>query len=429
MTFRSFGRVALASAFTLGLATLPTSCGGGHSIDYMYVLGTSPCAIYAFGINSNNGAIAPASTAITSCPSGTSNPVGAVVSPDYKYLYVLYGPDGQAGTIQSYSVNHNSGSITPLSTYTTAGEKSATLAIDPGGKYLYAVDTYAAGAGSGPGVLSFYSISGSGALAAPTCSGGTVVNTACSYPVGYAPVGAAQLFNGTYVYVTNSGSSSVPCSGTVSGYAVAAAGLTPIAFAVPKGACPNGATTPVPANSLPMGVQPQGITTDPSSSFVFITDYQQSELYSSQVNSSTGNLFAGTTGGVTGQGYPVGKLPQNVIVEPRGQYVYVSNSGGNTISAFVLAKSTGALSAVSGGTYNTGAQPLCLAVEPLQGDFLYVVNYLSGNINGFSLTGNTGQLGAAGVPNQPFAVAGSSSSAPVCLAISATGPTPIPGTP
>jgi len=431
MMFRSFGRVALASLFSIGLASLLTSCdGGGHSIGFAYVIGTNPCQIYIYNVNSSNGALSQASTASISCPSGVGSalPVFDVVTPDFSTLYVLFGASGQPGTIASYSISQSNGSLTPQSTVSTAGLGSTSLAMDPGGNYLYAVDTFAAGQTSGIGVLSFYSIGSNGALTASTCTGGTVVNSACSYPVGYTPIGATQLFNGTYVYVANAGDQSVStCSGSVSGFSVTSSGLTPVPFSVPRGACPGGGS-PAPSNTLPMGVQPAGITSDPSSSFVYVTDYVQNQVYANQVQTSNGNLSTSITGGVTGQGYPTGgNGPRNVIVDPRGQYVYIANSVAGTIAGFTLNKSTGALASISGSPYNAGTTPLCLGVEPLQGEFLYAVNQLSGSVSAYKLTGNTGQL--SGVPNQPFQISSNSGSAPVCLATAANGPTPSPGTP
>ena len=123
----------------------------------------------------------------------------------------------------------------------------------------------------------------------------------------------------------------------------------------------------------------------------------------------------------------VGPAGAQTAPGPSADWPRQIDSVAGTIAGFTLNKSTGALASISGSPYNAGTTPLCLGVEPLQGEFLYAVNQLSGSVSAYKLTGNTGQL--SGVPNQPFQISSNSGSAPVCLATAANGPTPIPGTP
>jgi DNA-binding beta-propeller fold protein YncE len=454
MKFRSFGRAALAFAVLPGLATLLTSCGGGHTIGYAYVLSspsTATSTIFAYQVRSDNGALYPAVS--KALPTLITGAVATVVSPDNQNLYVLYGsptdpttglplPSSNPGTIVHYGIRTYNGDITPLDTVQTAGTDPVALAIDPSGNYLYAVDTYAPGSGSGvsgPGDLTVFALQPDsqgtaaipgGTIIAPTCSapgtptlngeGTGTAGSGCYYPVGYGPRGISQTATAAgatgYVYVTNAGNtataSSGTCFGTVSGFSLAygdpssgtAGGqLANLNFGSTSGC------TPYPATALPVGTTPWGITSvsySGSNPVVYVTDYSGSAVY--QFPTANGILQAPNITLVGGQ-------PENVLAGPAST-VYVSNFKSGTVSAFT-ADTTGALTAVSGSPYVVGTGPTCMAIDP-DNLYFYVVNYISGSVSGFSLAGS-GQLAA--LENQPFLIGSSSggvnSSLPSCMAI------------
>ncbi len=70
----------------------------------------------------------------------------------------------------------------------------------------------------------------------------------------------------------------------------------------------------------------------------------------------------------------VGAEPRNLAVSPDGQYVFVANAGGNTLTVI----STGTLKAV--GTVNVGTEPYGLAFTP-SGKKLYVANARSNTVS------------------------------------------------
>jgi 6-phosphogluconolactonase (cycloisomerase 2 family) len=428
MMFRGFGRMLLAMAFSLGLAPLLTSCGAGHTIGFAYVLSSpssTSSSVWIYKVNSATGQLYQAG--LPSVPNTNyASPVYSVVSPDNNYLYVLYGPTTNGNTglpnpngqdaIVVYGINHESniqaGTITPLQTYNTGGTEPVSLAIDPSGKFLYAVDFYQEGFSNnfpGKGDLTVYDIGASGTLTIPsTCSGGlgTLPGSICFYGVGLSPRAATQLANGSYVYVANTGLLSTPCSATVSGFSVGANGLTPIDFTVPSGAS---CTNPYPANSLPLGGQPWAITSDSSSSFVYVTDVQQSVIYATQVTPSTGNLTPLAN-------YPVGSNPENLLVDPTGAYLYVANASSNNISGFIIGPAATPLTPIGGSPFSTGTVPLCMSA---QSSYLYNVNQVSGSVSGFVIasSSSTAPGSLSVVHDQPFQVSTSPSSSPTCLAI------------
>ena len=55
------------------------------------------------------------------------------------------------------------------------------------------------------------------------------------------------------------------------------------------------------------------------------------------------------------------------------KFVYVTNSGGSSVSAYTINSTTGALSMVGGSPFPTGSVPLGVVVDP-SGKFTYVAN-------------------------------------------------------
>lgn len=95
---------------------------------------------------------------------------------------------------------------------------------------------------------------------------------------------------------------------------------------------------------------------------------------------------------------PTGTAPDGITVDPRGNYVYVANRSGGTVSGYTINQSTGALttlaSSTTTGAAQTQAQPGCVIVEPALGRFLYTADFLGGDVSGFVLDPNTGALSA-----------------------------------
>lgn len=58
---------------------------------------------------------------------------------------------------------------------------------------------------------------------------------------------------------------------------------------------------------------------------------------------------------------------------PPGTFLYVTNAGANTVSAYTVDSASGALSPVSGSPFPTGTQPMAAAVDP-SGKFLFVAD-------------------------------------------------------
>ena len=125
-------------------------------------------------------------------------------------------------------------------------------------------------------------------------------------------------------------------------------------------------------------------------------------LFSSE-NSQIANSVAGLsitsgTGGlglIPGSPFPTGAVSGNeaagVAVTPSGKYLYVANSTENSISAYSISSSNGALTALNGSPFTVTSEPWALVIDST-GSFLYASNPNDGTITGFTISSSTGAL-------------------------------------
>ncbi len=84
------------------------------------------------------------------------------------------------------------------------------------------------------------------------------------------------------------------------------------------------------------------------------------------MNASTGALTE-----VNGSPFNAGLIPQQLLVDPTGRFVYVINKQSEDITALSVDPSTGALTELPGSPFSFAATPLTAGVDPT-GRFLYV---------------------------------------------------------
>jgi 6-phosphogluconolactonase len=91
-----------------------------------------------------------------------------------------------------------------------------------------------------------------------------------------------------------------------------------------------------------------------------------------------------------------------VAVDPTGKFAYVANKGDNTISAYTINATTGALTPIPGSPFAAGDAPFSVAVDPT-GKFAYVTNsyFLDNTVSGFTINAVSGAL--TPIPGSPFA--------------------------
>ncbi|MGN6263481.1 MAG: beta-propeller fold lactonase family protein [Ralstonia sp.] len=122
-------------------------------------------------------------------------------------------------------------------------------------------------------------------------------------------------------------------------------------------------------------------------------------------NSVSAYAVNATTGALTAIGSaPTDIAPASVTVDPTGKFAYVANTGSNTVSAYAIDATTGALAAI--GSVGTGSAPNSVTVDP-SGKFAYVVNAGNYNVSAYAIDATTGALTAivsVGTGANPYSV-------------------------
>lgn len=132
-------------------------------------------------------------------------------------------------------------------------------------------------------------------------------------------------------------------------------------------------------------------------------------------NSVSAYTICATTGALTpvaGSPFAAGAGPNTVAVDPTGKFAYVSNCCSENISAYKI-RSSGALTPVAGSPFAAGYGPQGVAADPA-GKFVYVANVVSNDVSAYKININGALTSVIG---SPFA-AGIS---PVSVAVDARG--------
>lgn len=369
------GAGACATA-SLPLAEDPLSCFPGPgdpsaiAVDprgrFAFVLGSSSETVSAQVIDPATGALTPA----PGTPFAGSYPIGVAVDPSGRFVYVANGYEGDS--VSAYAVDADTGALTTIPGTAACGgpHDSANcfatgaypfaVAVDPSGAFAYV-------ANSGDNTLSGFAIDqGTGAL---------VPLAGSPFPAGESPESLAIDPVGKHLFV-----------GDFNGFDVAAytiettGSLTPVTAGAT--ACQRtGYDTldPDPQNCVTAGVYPEAIAVAPGGGSLYVVNngYAGSpkapgKISAYRVDGATGALTPVTTGGAAACGnypepnncFPTGVSPSGVAIDASGRYVYVSNGGDGTTSAYGLDLATGALSALSGAPFASGSGSSSIAAGP-----------------------------------------------------------------
>ncbi len=297
-----------------------------------------------------------------------SHPSSMNINSNGPFTYPITQPDGTAYTIYYANLSNNQAcTFFPGTTGTISGSNVNNITI----RFNSQLNRFAYTANAGSNTISICSAPpGYG----PVQQVGTVAT-------GNYPVSVAVDPSNRFVYAANEHDPSI------SAYSIDQA---------------SGLLTAVPGSPFAVessAVSPYCVTIDPFSRFVYVVNTTSNNISAFTINSSTGALTL-----VPGGPFATGGNPNSIIVDPRGKFVYTANNadsgatGGNTISAFLINQSTGALTPVSGGPY-AAVGPQSVAIDPL-GKFLYIANQNNNTIGAYSIDPATGAL--TGVPGQGF---------------------------
>jgi 6-phosphogluconolactonase (cycloisomerase 2 family) len=397
MKFNKSGQLLLVSAASLVAASLLTACSqltATLTVDFVYVTSARAAGpdnygeVDVFEINSESGHMRQIPT--SPFPSGGRNPVAEAVSVDHNSLYVVNEDDN---TIVQFTIG-NDGKLYPQQTINTPGVFPMAVAVTSSD--LFVLDTYkvsptcstaapcsgsigvlpiTAAKGSTPSSLGPSPVANGGLTFWPLClSGYTLDNTTgtwtCTTNEGadvLVPAAINVLASGSNLYVAAYDSSVTPNAGYLFGFTVGS----------------DGALTPVNNGAPPLaaGTHPTATASDPSGSYLFITDSAKSNVLAFAIGSSTLTPVGGSP-------FSAGNQPSSIAIDATGKFAVIANSLDSTVNTYSI--SNGALTQI--GTFATGLQPVAVGIDPNMNQYVYTANFLGNTVSGFQLNSSSGSL-------------------------------------
>jgi 6-phosphogluconolactonase (cycloisomerase 2 family) len=366
----------------------PSAVTVDPSGQFAYVTNYYGNSISAYAINASNGALTKVGDDV---PTG-QNPGAITIDAQHRFAYVSMG---QAGAISTYAINAVSGALTKVGDDVPTGEGPHKLVIAPSGQFAY-LDTRGAGT-----LLAFAIDAQTGAL--KQIGDATALN---------APDVVAVDPGGKFVYALTDGgviktfgidahTGALTHEGD---FAVAGFGDTGAFALVPSGQygyVVNKATNIVSAFSVDSttgvltmigdvatGQQPVAVTVDAKGQFAYVANGGDNTVTAYSIDASTGKLT--NVGLVRAQLEPssIAILSGQAAVSVTPQFVYTANVDANTISAYSVDANSGALTKIS--DLATDASPGIVAADPY-GRFVYVAHAYDNAITAYSID-STGAL-------------------------------------
>jgi 6-phosphogluconolactonase (cycloisomerase 2 family) len=160
--------------------------------------------------------------------------------------------------------------------------------------------------------------------------------------------------------------------------------------------------------------------------FLYTTGPGTPEIFQFRLNQN------GTITALNPPNSAAGTSPVSVLIHPSGNFFYIANFAGSTVTLLSVNKGNGQLSIPTPPTpippspssppnvFNTQAGPVSLAITP-NGSFLYALNQTAGNISAFTIDPTTGNLTV--IPPPGNAPAFGTLVAPRSMALSTDGTT------
>lgn len=342
--------------------------------------------VQAFAYSLGNGHISQ----VGSPPLTTGVPSLLALDPTGNFAYVVVNGNG----IQSYKVD-SSGTLTPLGSVIPDPNPVA-MAVDSAGKFLFVAEGLNVAVNS-------YTIGSDGTL---TSVPGTYV-----FPPTVVPANLAALASSPTVFpyqnavCSTSGGNNAPTTEYL--YVADSANYVVWQFGVDTS---SGALTNPPgfsqAQSFTTGPVPSGVAVDSCNRFVYASNQQnntisafticnglstQSEICTSAplppgglvpVIGSPFSLPGSSSGGGANG-------PGPLLVDPFGNFLYVLNTGSNTIAPFHISPVSGSLTSQTVVAAGLGAKWMAIRSDD---NWLFVSNYTAATISQYSITPATGVL-------------------------------------
>ena len=377
------------SSVTTGATSDPSALTIDRTGRFAWVVNWTTNTIYTYSVNQSTFAL----TFVSSTSSSYLRPTFIVADQTGRYLFVAHYLAANNQNISTWAINQATGTPSLLGSLDT-GPSVSGIVGDTTGRFLFFSN-------SADNQLETYRINAFGASSGTFADGITIGSGRNASPQVALDVGG-QTRSGQYLLGNQ-------LSGTSLTYGASTANqlLAPPMFQGGSGALTfvGNATT---------GTSPDGVCTDPSGRWVFVTSSASDTVRSYAVDQSTGALTVlgnpvATTGGST---------PAGIACDPTGRFVLLVTANSPTVQSFTINQSTGLLTqvgAVAAGTYANGYGPIGVTIHP-NGLVALVTNKGQGQVISYQINQSTGALTQTGT-----VAAGNGSQYPIHVAIEPSG--------
>jgi 6-phosphogluconolactonase (cycloisomerase 2 family) len=395
----------LAVAATTLVVGVICGCGGGSSpskVVYAVGLGSPNVAIFTI---SGSGGLSP----VTSVNTG-SGPDAIAIDPGHRFAYIVDSAGGVGpGGVSQYILDSKSGFLTAATISTNNGTAPpaapAETGTNPVAMVIDVTGTYAFVANQGSNSISVFLINVTGC--AGVCGDGTLTEVKQPAP-GPVPPNCVAGSPVPCPLSIASAPTGLATTGKMLFVATSAGSVSTYTFDSTTGvvATPAAFTTAVALN-------PSAMTMDASGKFLFLTDSVASEVEVLSISSSGQLTPVSQSAPCALNTCATGPTPLNAWVSPSGNFLYTANQGGagcanGGVSAFSVS-SSGALTALSGSPFAAGPCPSYVATDS-SSSLLFVAN--GGNNNTITVF----SIDSSGVPKEPGTSSPSVVVNPVALA-------------
>lgn len=347
---------AAAGTSQIGVTDAHTSLTGSTSLTvvaavsrFAYAPNLNDQSISIYAINSTTGVLTPVGVI-----SDFLGPTQVVPGSSGKFAYVL---EGGTNTLSTFAIDPATGAlqssgIPPQSLGGTGGLPFEGT-IDPTGRFLYIAN---------PNLNNVSIFSLDPATGAPTEVGSPVT-------VGSVPADVILDHTAKFLYVVNDG------DGTISGFAVQA----------------DGSLQPLSTPTFNTGLSPTLAAIDPSNSFLYVPNFDDNTISVFSIGPN------GLLSEITNSPFSTASLnfPFQVIVDPSGKFLLVSNSSDGVTLGSVSVINIGAggsLGAeVAGSPFGAGFGSAGIAMDA-SAKIVTTANVLDNTLSTFSFNSSTGVL-------------------------------------
>ena len=376
------GTAAFALAHSAAAVAQNAGHGSHHGKMFAYVgtytgaagSGSNGEGIYLFEMNPQTGALS-----LLKLAAKTASPSWLALDPSGRYLYAvneISDFEGTNGSVSAYAVDRSNGDLRHLNTVSSEGGGPAYLSVDSEGKFVF-VANYIGGS------IAVFPILPGGALA-----------RACDIHRDSGSVGSTQPTNappGSFAFSGHDAPHAHMVQPDPKNRFVLQTDLGQDRIYVYKFDQSKGKLTPaaVPFISLPAGDGPRHFAFHPNGHWMYSIQEEASTLVFFLYDPVTGSLTSQQTISTLPPGFSGSSFASGVRVSPDGRFVYAANRLHDSIAMFSI-ETDGRLKRL-GEISTFGDYPSQFNFDP-SGRFLYACNRRSDAITSFRIDRNTGLL-------------------------------------